>query len=59
MFEVKRLLHTVCELEGREKRNTPSMIFIDSDHPRRYSASPYDINHPTEPIKSDKNLHLM
>lgn len=44
MFEVKRLVHAVHEREERERRNTPSMIFIDSDHRRHCSASPYDIN---------------
>lgn len=32
------------------------MLFIDSDHPRRCSASPCDISRPTEPIESDKNF---
>lgn len=56
MLKVKRLLHTLCEHEERERRDTPSMLFIDSDHPRRCSASPYDISYPTEPIESDKNF---
>lgn len=58
MFEVKRLLRTICVHEERERRNTLNMIFIDSDHPRRCSTSPYDINHPTEPIEGDNNFHL-
>ena len=50
-FEVKRLL---CEREGRKRRNTPSMIFIDTAHPWCCVASLYDINHPTEPIEGDE-----